>query len=124
MVQYMKVKYDVFFQIPRRLGTDIFKEIVKLKGVEYVKGKGFLVKSKDALDGLNKVLIKYGLILIPQINCFICGAEIDCSTCEFRDVCERSVKECICQKCISSTDLLENYAKKSADVLKLALSVK
>ncbi|MEM0056874.1 MAG: hypothetical protein QXH96_00100 [Candidatus Geothermarchaeota archaeon] len=122
MVQYMKVKYNDFFQIPRKLGTDVFKEIVKLKGVEYVKGKGFLVKGKDALDGLNKVLIRYGLLLVPQINCFICGTEVDCSACEFRDVCERSVKECICQKCISSSNLLENYAKRSIDALNLILS--
>ncbi len=108
MAQYMKIYYGKPFQIPRRLG-DRFKEIVGIKGVRYIRQKGFVVSDKAALDAMNRILIKMGLILVPAIDCFICGRDVGCDECEYNDVCKKDVRTCICNICMSSEDIVKKY---------------
>ena len=111
MIQYMKISYGVPFKIPRKLGN-LFKEIVKIKGVKYIKQQGFVIEDKSSLDAVNRILIKMGLVLVPKIYCYVCGGEVDCENCEFKDICKKDVKYCICKKCLSSHDIVKKYAEK------------
>lgn len=109
MVQYMKIYYGQPFKIPRRLG-DRFKEVVGIRGVRYVRQKGFVVSDKAALDAVNRILVKMGLILVPTINCFICGKDVGCEECEYRDVCKRAVVTCLCAECMNAEDFVKKYS--------------
>lgn len=108
MVQYMKIRYGVPFQIPRRLG-DRFREIVGIKGVRYIRQQGFVVSDKSALDAMNRILVKMGLILVPDIRCFICGMDVGCDGCSYKDVCKRDAESCICGSCMSRGDIVKRY---------------
>jgi len=118
-MQYMNIKYGVPFWIPRRLG-DKFRDIISIKGVKYIKGSGFVIENKEALDSVNKILVKMGLILKPTINCYICGVEINCDECEFNRTCHRAVQHCICKVCFIKEDLVNRYLiKQSQEVSRL-----
>jgi hypothetical protein len=104
----MKIEFGKPFRIPRRLG-DRFKEVVSIRGVKYIRQEGFVVDNKAALDSLNRILIKMGLILVPLIRCFLCGKDIDCDNCNFKDVCRREVSTCICSSCLDDRDVLSKY---------------
>ena len=116
MVQYIKVSYGVPFKIPRKLG-ELFKEIVKIKGVKYIKQQGFVVEDKLSLDSINRILIKMGLVLLPKIQCYICGNDVKCEECEFKDICKQDVKYCICEKCLSNQNIVNMYIEKQRAAL-------
>ncbi len=110
-MQYMRVRYGEPFRIPRRLG-DLFKDVVRIDGVDYVRGQGFVVRDYYALVNLNKILLRLGLILTPIVTCAICYTTIDCEKCEFTQVCRKDVNICICGKCASSPDSSEKYRER------------
>ena len=116
-MQYLNIKYGKLFWIPRRLG-DRFKDIVGIKGVKYIKGSGFIIENKEALDSINKILVKMGLILKPIIECYICGAEINCDECEFSRTCHRAVTHCICRTCFAQKGIVNNYLTKQTQVIR------
>lgn len=118
MVQHMKIKYGIPFSIPRRLGTR-FKDVVSIKGVKYIKRKGFVVENKAALDSLNRILVKMGLILSPQLECFICKKEVDCEKCFFKTYCRKDTKTCICQNCLERPDLVKRYSDIQRELLSI-----
>jgi len=120
-MQYMKIRYGETFSIPRRLGN-LFREVVRIKGVEYIKGKGFIVRDYYALSNLNKILARLGLILTPEVRCFICGKYVDCEKCEFRNNCKRDVTICICDDCLNNKNILNIYLAKQNKFLGLKLS--
>jgi len=111
-MEYQKIRYGEPFQIRRRLG-DLFRDIVRIKGVSYERGKGFIVSDYYALSNLNKILIRMGLLLTPEVKCFICGAYVDCEKCTYTEVCLKDVSTCICDKCIGEENLDKNYYIKS-----------
>ena len=115
-MQYMRIRYGEPFMIPRRLGK-LFKEVVRIKGVDYVKGKGFIVKDYYALSNLNKILSRLGLLLTPEVKCFICGKYIDCETCRFKSNCKREVSTCICDDCLKKENIVEIYILKQLHFL-------
>lgn len=104
----MRIKYNKPFHIPRRLG-DKFRVIVGIKGVRYIKGKGFIVKDKSSIDAMNKILAKMGLILLPTIICYICGGDIACEECESRAFCKQNVLYCICNECFINEYIVNRY---------------
>ena len=108
-MQYMKIRYGEPFSIPRRLGSELFKEVVRIRGVNYVKGKGFIVSDYYALSSLNHILIKLGLILTPEVKCIVCGKNIDCESCKFKTVCKKNTKVCICDECLNRNDIVDKY---------------
>jgi len=116
-MQYMKIRYGEPFSIPRRLGTELFKEVVRIRGIDYVKGKGFIVSDYYALSSLNKILVKLGLILKPEVKCFLCGKNIDCDKCEFSQVCRKNVSTCLCDECISKFSLVSDYISRQKFLL-------
>ena len=120
-MQYLKIRYGEPFSIPRRLG-DLFKEVVRIKGVDYVKGRGFVVKDYYALSNLNKILARLGLILTPEVKCFLCGQYIDCEKCRFKSSCRRDMTTCICDKCMSEADILKKYVNKQTRYLGISFS--
>ena len=107
-MEYQRIRYGEPFQIRRRLG-DLFKDIVRIKGVDYERGKGFIVRDYYALSNLNKILIRMGLLLTPEVICYICGKYVDCEKCKFTDVCLKDVPTCICESCLQSEDLSDKY---------------
>lgn len=104
----MRIKYGEPFRIPRRLG-DLFRDVVRIDGVEYVRGKGFIVRDYYAMVNLNKILMRMGLTLAPTVNCVMCGASIECDKCEYTDVCRKEVTLCICGNCAYSPNSFERY---------------
>lgn len=116
-MQYMKIRYGEPFSIPRRLGTELFKEVVRIRGVNYVKGKGFVVSDYYALSSLNRILARLGLILTPEVKCSICGTDIDCEKCEFKSVCRKNTSTCICIKCLKERDIVEKYIHSQRNIL-------
>ncbi len=120
-MQYMNIRYGVPFRIPRRLG-DRFKEIVSIKGVNYIRGSGFIVENKEALDSMNKILVKMGLILKPTITCYICGSEINCDECPYNKSCHKAVTHCICKVCFTKTNLVKEYMDKQKREINLIIS--
>ncbi len=116
-MQYMNIKYGTPFRIPRRLG-DRFKDIVSIRGVKYIKGTGFIIENKEALDSINKILVKMGLILKPLINCYICGGNVDCDECTFNKSCHKAVTHCICKTCFQQRDLVNIYISKQTQMIR------
>ncbi len=123
MVQYLKIEYGKPFKIPRRLG-DLFKDIVKIKGVSYVRQAGFVVEDKAALDALNRILVRLGLILLPVVKCYICGGYVDCESCEFKKICKQDVRYCICSKCMSKKTLVADYLNKQRRLILGSIGMK
>lgn len=117
IMQYMKIRYGEPFSIPRRLGTELFKEVVRIKGVDYVKGKGFIVADYYALSSLNRILVKLGLILTPEVKCYLCNRPVDCDKCRFRNVCKKNTNYCICDQCLEKEDLADKYIEKQRMML-------
>ncbi|HIE37295.1 TPA: hypothetical protein EYP83_03915 [Candidatus Geothermarchaeota archaeon] len=111
-MEYQTIRYGEPFQIRRRLGN-LFKDIVRIKGVEYERGKGFIVRDYYALTNLNKILIRMGLILTPMVKCVICDKNIECEKCSFTDVCLKDVTTCLCDECLYSDDVVEKYLSTS-----------
>ncbi len=107
-MQVMKIKYGEPFRIPRRLG-DLFKDVVRIDGVDYVRGAGFTVRDYYALSNLNKILIRLGLVLLPMVTCTICGRDVDCEECEYTDVCRKDVNLCLCRECTYSENVVDKY---------------
>lgn len=116
-MQYLYIKYGTPFWIPRKLG-DRFRDIVGIKGVKYIKRSGFVIENKEALDSINKVLVKMGLILKPIIECYICGTHINCDECEFNRTCHKAVSHCICRNCFAQRELVNNYLMKQSQVIR------
>ncbi len=107
-MEYQKIRYGEPFQIRRRLGN-LFRDIVRIKGVDYERGRGFIVRDYYALSNLNKILIRMGLLLTPEVKCYICGTYVDCEKCPFTDVCLKDVSICICESCLNDENLVEKY---------------
>ena len=116
-MQYIKIRYDEPFSIPRRLGTELFKEIVRIRGISYIKGKGFVVSDYYALSSLNRILARLGLVLTPEIKCYICGKPIDCETCIFKSFCKKNTRTCICEECLKDSALADKYIEKQRNSL-------
>jgi len=115
-MEYQRIRYGEPFQIRRRLG-DLFRDIVRIKGVDYERGKGFIVRDYYALANLNKILIRMGLILTPMVECAICHRSVDCEKCNFTDVCLKDVSICLCDECLSSEDVVSRYLSVSRQSL-------
>lgn len=120
-MQYLNIKYGIPFWIPRKLG-DRFKDIIGIKGVKYIKGSGFVVENMEALESMNKILVKMGLILKPIIQCYICGTEINCDECEFKGTCHRAVTHCICKNCFSQKEMIHRYLTRQSQVIRRIIS--
>jgi hypothetical protein len=113
----MKIRYGEPFSIPRRLGSELFKEVVRIRGVNYIRGQGFVVSDYYALSSLNRILARLGLILTPEVKCSICGANIDCEKCEFNSVCRKNTDTCVCDVCLKKKDLVEEYIRSQKKAL-------
>lgn len=111
-MEYQTIRYGEPFQIRRRLGN-LFRDIVRIKGVEYGRGRGFIVRDYYALSNLNKILIRMGLILTPMVKCVICNKNLECESCSFADVCLKDVSTCLCDECLYSEDIVEKYLSTS-----------
>ncbi len=114
-MEYQRIRYGEPFQIRRRLG-DLFKDIVRIKGVDYERGKGFIVRDYYALANLNKILIRMGLLLTPIVECAICRNLVDCEECKFGDICLKDVSICLCDRCMNREDVVSEYLRVSKNL--------
>ena len=97
------------FSLRVRLGATLFKSIVRIKGVEYERGSGFIVRDYSAIPKLNALLDRFDVELVPYSRCVICGGDVHCEGCEYREECRKDVGQCICRGCLEGGDAWENY---------------
>lgn len=105
----IKVYLGSPFQPRVRLGATVFKALVKLRGVEYRRGEGFVINDYSAIPRVNALLDRFNVILVPYGRCAICGRDVRCETCEYRDGCRKDVDICICRSCLEKGDVWRSY---------------
>ncbi len=99
------------FQFRIRLGSTLFKAIVKIKGIEYRRGEGFVITSYDAIPKVNALIERFNVMLIPYIPCVICGKDVHCETCEYSINCRKDLEACICKTCLNQSDAWRKYSE-------------
>jgi|Deesub1362B_J571_1020462.scaffolds.fasta_scaffold00004_263 hypothetical protein len=104
------------FKLNVRLGNTLFRNIVKIKGIEYKHGKGFIVKDYSILPRINSLLSHLNIELIPYILCIICESDVNCQDCIFKDNCKKDIRFCVCNKCIESNDIWTRYSRAIKDI--------
>jgi hypothetical protein len=114
--EVIKVILGKPFKFNVRLGNILFRNIVRLKGVDYRRGQGFLIKDYAAIPALNSILSPLNIEVIPSISCIICNSDVKCEACEFKDECKKSVRFCVCNDCLVSENLWSEYSRAVKDI--------
>lgn len=107
----VKVYLGKPFQLKVRLGGTLFKIFVKIKGVEYKKGAGFIINDYSAIPKINTLLERFGVTIVPYIVCTICGKDVHCESCEYIINCNKDIGFCICRMCLSKENVWSEYLK-------------
>lgn len=107
----IKIYPGVPFKISARLGPTLFKAIVRLKGLDYKRGEGFVVNDLSIIPRINAILKPLNVLLVPYGNCIICNKDIQCENCEYLDNCKKDIDMCICRRCLDNPLIWENYIR-------------
>ncbi len=107
----VKVRPYRAFRLPY-LGRDAFRRLMEA-GLVYDKGKRFFfVDLLTDLDRVNAILRDdLGWELTAEMRCGICGGEVYCNVCEFKDSCPGVGYTCFCPDCVDERGSFQEYIR-------------